>query len=327
MSFKSDLVDIIKQNFDQSKIRYDSDLDAENLAIQYCEMLTRRITSVPREVHFSREIHDSLNALKQKERKDLRKHLVDIRQSVFLIKDHLINGNNINGFMSKNIQVSRSKDWMLWNSGMHHFHLSREFEESGFVKRSDFLLFAIITEESAYFVDVRPHNERHLWVRQNLLEIVHSNWPELMEVSVLRGVDGTNLTDEERQELRRKKIMHAADFDGKAIGPIRGGMALDGSSLQCRWIVTKLFHELDQHQEYFDCCRQNIRSNLEAKGIRLPSKIEFELVLLDSLNISEEIVEHLTGKDCLSRDLCRMGFAIVERTTRMPIAVSLRECT
>ena len=39
---------------------------------------------------------------------------------------------------------------------MHHFHLSRKLKkpESKFVERSDYLLFAIITQEDAFFVDV-----------------------------------------------------------------------------------------------------------------------------------------------------------------------------
>ena len=53
--------------------------------------------------------------------------------------------------------------------------------------------------------------------------------------------------------------------------------------------------------------------------------MEFELVLLDDLNLSDELMDLLRKDQCLSRDLCQMGFAIVEATTRLPIAVSLEE--
>ena len=52
--------------------------------------------------------------------------------------------------------------------------------------------------------------------------------------------------------------------------------------------------------------------------------MEFELVLLDGSNLSDELIDSLREDQCLSRDLCQMGFAVVERTTRSPIVVSIR---
>ena len=62
-----------------------------------------------------------------------------------------------------------------------------------------------------------------------------------------------------------------------------------------------------------------------AKGMEMSGEMEFQLVLLDSLNPSTQLVESLREDDCLSRDLSRMGFAVVEATTGSPIVVSLKE--
>ena len=64
---------------------------------------------------------------------------------------------------------------------------------------------------------------------------------------------------------------------------------------------------------------------MEAKGIKIAEKMEFELVLLDGLDPSNELIDSLKEDQCLSRDLCQMGFAVVEATTRAPIVVSLEE--
>ena len=207
---------------------------------------------------------------------------------------------------------------------MHHFHLSKKVEASGFVKRSDYLLFAIITQENAYFVDVRPHRDPQSlgWVRQELLKIVHSNWPELIESNVLRGVTGDVLTDEQKKELRRKNINHVAELGGNAVAPLGGGQMGDGSSLACRWLAQKLLHEIGRHQAYFDTQPSDLRSALEDKGLEKAGEMEFELVLLDGLNPSDELIDSLREDQCLSRDLCQVGFAVVERTTRLPIVVS-----
>ena len=173
-------------------------------------------------------------------------------------------------------------------------------------------------------MDVRPHPDDPIgWVRQDLLNIVHRNWPELIEPHILGGVKGSVLSDEEKAVLRRKNCNHAPQLGGNAIAPLGGGTMVDGSSTACRWLAQRLLHEIERHQAYFDTQPSDLRSALEDKGITKNGEMEFELVLLDTLNPSDELIASLTEDQCLSRDLCHMGFAVVERTTRSPIVVSL----
>ena len=117
-------------------------------------------------------------------------------RTVFDLRHRLVKGERVTHFLSKGIAEAKSQDGMLWDFGMHHFHLCRRLDPSvGFVERSDYLLFAIIADDAAYFVDVRKHHDpKGLgWVRQDLLRIVHSNWPALIERHELRGVTGDTL--------------------------------------------------------------------------------------------------------------------------------------
>ena len=330
MSFKSDLADIIKQQFVRVGIRYDNNIDLCSLVLRYLEMLNIRVDPISRKVHFSEEIQDSLGILSLKTDEEKQGKAAEAWKTVFLIRGFLAEGKNVNGFLSKGIKFAtgkRSIDGLLWDFGMHHFHLSKNFETSGFVERADYLLFAVITQKDAYFVDVRAHPKQGDlgWVSRDLLKILYSNWPELVESKILRGVSGTELTDEEIQELRRKNCNHVTELGGNAIAPIGGGMMADGSSLSCRVLAMKLLHEIDQHQLYFDSQPQEVRFGLETEGIKISEEMEFDLVLLDGLNPSDNLIDSLRAEQCLSRDLCEMGLAVVERCTRSPIVVSNKE--
>lgn len=326
INFKSDLKNIIEQQFCKAGIQYDKELDINSFAARYLEMINRLIIPVPRRVIFSKEIHNSLGGLTHEVKAEQREKALEAWRTVFYLRQLLVAGENVNGFLSKGIGFAtgkKSADGLLWDFGMHHLHLSREVETSGFVKRSDYLLFAIITGEHTYFVDVRLHRDpQNLgWVRQELFEIAHSNWPELFEPRILRGVKGDRLTDKEKRELRRKNINHVTELGGNAIGPLGGGTAMNVSSMMCRIFAGRLLHELDRHQSYFDSQPQELRSQLEGKKIEVGEKMEFELVLLDELNWSDELIDALREDQCLSRALCEMGFAVVERTTQIPIII------
>ena len=331
MDFRADLVNIIEQQFNEHSIRYRSDGDASYFASGCYEMLTRRIEPTPRRVHFSDELHDSLGKLTRETDAEKREKALEAWRTVFFIRRLLVEGQNVTRFLSEEVAKNLTfSDGLLWDFGMHHFHLSRKLDasESGFVERADYLLLAIVTQEDAFFVDVRLHRDpEHLgWVRQDLLRIVHSNWPELIESKVLRGVvGGSVLTDREIKALRKKNLNHVAQLGNNAIAPIGGGMTTAGSSLLCEWWGSKLLHEIKQHQCYFDTQPVELRARLEAMGVKIAERMEFELVLLDSLNPPAEFVSSLQGERCLSKDLCQMGFAVVEATTRFPIVVLLED--
>lgn len=326
MDFEADLVNIIKQQFDEHSIRYRSDGDASYLVARYYEMLIRRIVPTPRRVHFSDELHDSLGKLTRETDAEKRGKALEAWRTVFFIRRLLVEGQNVTRFLSKSVDKLTFSDGLLWDFGMHHFHLNRKLENSGFVERSDYLLFAVITQEDAFFVDVRPHCDPDVWVRQDLLSIVHSNWPELIESKVLRGIQGGDVqTDQEIKALRKKNLNHVAQLGNNAIAPIGGGMTTAGSSLLCQLWGSKLLHEIKRHQCYFDTQPVELRARLEAMGVKIAERMEFELVLLDSLDPPAEFVSSLQGERCLSKDLCRMGFAVVEATARFPIVVLLED--
>ena len=244
MSFETDLAHIIRCSLDNAGIQYNCSMSTDDLVTRYFEMSTRRISFTRRKVLLSKELQKTLVNLAEEKHTETRKSALEAYSTVSLLRRLLQNGENVLRFLSKNINDLTYSDGLLWDFGMHHFHLCREIGEAGFVRRSDYLLFAIITNEFAYLVDVKPHRdpEKLGWVRQELLKIVYSNWPQLIEKHTLHGVLGETITDEQKKELRRKNVNSATVMENKTLAPIGGGMMSDGSSSLCRLASARLLH-------------------------------------------------------------------------------------
>ena len=319
MTFKSDLTRIIRAWLDQEGIPHDPLIDADTLVTGYLEMLNRRIVSTPREVHFSDEIHDSLGKLRQETRAEQRDKAAEAWTTVFFIRELLTQGHNVNRFLSRRIKDFGKADGLLWDWGMHHLHLNRTIESDAFVERSDYLLFVIVTEDDGYFVDVRTHRKRGNleWVRQDLLRIVHSNWPHLMTGQVLPYATGEALTDEEVKELRRKNANYASAIADEAFLPIGGGTMADGSSAACRVAALRLLSGIAALQDYFDSNHLEVDA-LTSAGID-GERAGLELVPLDSIEQPEEVRQALRDDSSVYGSLVQFGFVIVDAETRRPV--------
>lgn len=328
MDFESDLKGIIKREFETFGIDCNvAKMDVSDLTARYCEMLKRHITPIPRGVYLSDEIRASLEKLEREPDPEQRKRAREARNTTFLLHDLLSKGEDVTRFLSKHVKDAPGgkgiPDKLLWDYGMHHFHLCRERDPktTTFVRRSDYLLLALITQDAAYFVDIRSHRdpEQLLWVRQDLLDIVYSNWPGLIKPYVLRGVQGTTLADEEKKELRRKNVNHAPELGGQAIMPLGGGTTAAGTSTWCRIWADRLLHEIRWHQNCLDTQSDDLQAALEDIGVDTARGVELDLVLLQHLDLTDGVISRLREDHCLSRYLSRMGFAVVERTTGAPI--------
>ncbi len=119
----------------------------------------RRIVPAPRSVYLSNEIHESLGRLLREPNLVQREKATEAWGTVFYIRHFFTEGSPVTPYLSRGRMSSTSKDQLLWDYGLHHFHLSRRLEQSGFVERSDYLLFARVTEVDAFFVDIRPHHD------------------------------------------------------------------------------------------------------------------------------------------------------------------------
>lgn len=226
-------------------------------------------------------------------------------------------------YLTERVNDTEKSDGLLWDYAIQHMHLSRNPGKPGFVERSDWLLFAIVGDRDAFFVDVRPHEdpEKLLWVSQDLLAIVHRNWPELTASREMKGIKGDAITDSEKLELRRKNANLVHKVGDYAIAPLGWGSMADGHSSLCRYLADKLLYELEQQQRRLDEHAEELRAAFVARGLAEDAQIEFKLVRKGDLSVSSDQITKLCSLDGLSRHLWNIGFAIIEGNTCSLIAI------
>ena len=322
MDLLSDFRVAIVSEFRHQGISFPETADLSRSVSRYLEMRIRRIEPVPREVHFSEEIHDSLGNLSRETDPKVRVKALEAWGRVFYLRHLFESGDTVMPFLSREVNNTEPKkpDGLLWDYAMHHLHLSRDDDKSGFVKRSDWLLFAIVADQDVFFIDVRKHKDPERqgfeWVRQDLLDIVHNNWPELTESRLLHGVAGSEVTNAEKLELRQKNANLAHKVGGRVIGPLGFGTMADGHSSLCMFLALRLLHELKQHQRILANSSAELRATFVENGMPEHAEMDFKLVRRTELDIPEDQISKMCSVEGFSRTLWLNGFAVIEIYTR-----------
>lgn len=113
-------------------------------------------------------------------------------------------GFDITPHLSKLIKDVKYKDLLLNDWGIHHLHLSKKFTEDSskkFVDRTKEVLFVKFDQENAYFIQILDHKS---FSDQELVRIMHRNWPEMMKRYRMNGFQLEHpLTNENIHELRK----------------------------------------------------------------------------------------------------------------------------
>lgn len=100
-------------------------------------------------------------------------------------------------------------DFMLYDWGIHHFHLKQG--------RGDGLLFAYLSKTEAFMLGVGTHLdfENPEYVRR-----LDAHWPGI--VPTLSGVTPSNLSVQERRNVRRNHVLATVPINGKCAAPVVG---------------------------------------------------------------------------------------------------------
>ncbi|SMB88776.1 hypothetical protein SAMN00017405_0525 [Desulfonispora thiosulfatigenes DSM 11270] len=247
-------------------------------SLDYHKAMKKLISVHPRKVHYSKEF-----SCPDECKSALNKLIADIE-----------NGKNLLPYMSKQVIKPTKNDGLLNDWNIHHFHLNEEYEKDTiFIKRSDWLLLAFVNEEGIYCLDVYPHKKPYLWSHIKMIEIIHNNWPELIEKNKLKGVVGLTekIDDKSYSVLRKTNSTTLVEIgENKVYGLIGGGYASDGSSIEAvrtsdywyNYIRKIELYILDEYQNFkrqmlpFDSCSMD--KKLEIKLLTLT---EEELILLE----------------------------------------------
>lgn len=141
-----------------------------------------------------------------------------------IVKD-IEEGKPLKKYQSRNLKKITYNDDMLSHWGIQHFHLGKDIEKDGFVKRTGDLLFIFFANQKAYVLGFFSHGD---WCDLDIIETIHQNWPD--ELMHYRGQKkGRVLTAEEYKILRQKNInttivvKDGTEYFGPGMGVMAGG--------------------------------------------------------------------------------------------------------
>ncbi|WP_288878488.1 hypothetical protein [uncultured Megasphaera sp.] len=140
------------------------------------------------------------------------------------------NGEDINPFLSNKRDSVAEPDLLLYDWGVHHFHLTRRYNKKGKPTRSDYLIFAVCTDERMYFIQIYSHKKVAVFAQQEILEIIYKNWPYLLKSFELSGISIDDMSDQERMNIRNKHGLSLTGIFGKPYFSPGGGYMSDGSA-------------------------------------------------------------------------------------------------
>lgn len=188
----------------------------------------------------------------------------ELQNGLDKIRSDISHGNDITPHLSSLVDKLSSKDLMLNEWGVYHFHLGTELK-GDFIKRTGPLLFALVTTECLYAINVYDHGE---WENSDIIEIIHRNWPEVISQYIINGVQLANdVSDSDRKVLRQKNINSFVQVsDGTIYAPMGGGMVSSGHNIQSVIRTDKQHKFLKHLQSSLEGQLINIRPELEKQG-------------------------------------------------------------
>lgn len=199
--------------------------------------------------------------------------------AVDTIKDKAAKGEDLTPHLSKSILDADYNDSLLNDWGIHHFHLVTlpDPKDPRFVERTGPLLFARVTNEHFYLINVMEHGS---WTRKQLIEILHANWPDSLRSHKLHEIPGSHYTEDEIRQFRGHNVQTLIDVsNGTVYAPLGGGYLTSGVSIevvmQCDYLkacISKLEEYVKQNALHL--AEQAYRQQRAAIGPQLHFRLE-----------------------------------------------------
>jgi hypothetical protein len=200
--------------------------DEPQLWYEYFNLHKKTIKQQARKVHLSREFQ-------------CPEHLQSVLTKIITKVEC---GDDLNPHLSKNALCPSEFDDLLYDWGIYHLHMSTKIDQrTGFVRRTGPLVFAMFDNDNAYFINVYSHgkNVAPPWSKQDMMKIIHANWPDAIARHRLPGVvqaypeSARHPTDYAYAALRKSHITTLLEVDeGVAYLFPGGGYTASGHSAE-----------------------------------------------------------------------------------------------
>lgn len=164
------------------------------------------------------------------------------------LQKKVADGEDLRPHLSRGHARLGTLDGLLNEWNVHHLHLGMvpSPRDPSLIERSGPVLFARITSDDFYAINVYTHGD---WEQTSVLESLHRNWPETIKSYRIRGIQGEPLTEEPRRNIRKANMQTATTTaDGTVYMAIGGGVASSGTSAEAVRLADMLWSDAEQLQ-------------------------------------------------------------------------------
>ena len=240
-----------------------SDAEFEEICRRYGDLQTRLIPIRPRRVLVSKEMECPS----------------ELRKGFELLKDRIVQGEDLRPYLSRAVNRFEKPDDLLSDWGIYHLHLGNKVLPDGLMGRTGPLLFARFTADTAFLINIWNHGS---WSRQDIVRILHYNWPETISAYRLVGVSGLELaiSDGDIEKLRGEQINAPVEVEpGIVYVGLGGGITLSR-------VGAKIVRTCDATREHLQSCEEFVHQNLGAfvheaqqHGHSISGDLHFRLIM------------------------------------------------
>jgi hypothetical protein len=255
--FLDDLRRLLLRALDHAGFKVPGQPDVSRLALMYFEVSRRRIKPQPREVLWSTDL--------------LRRQLDDAtRAALEGIAADSRAGLDLNPRQSRFYDQADFTDLLFNDWGLLHLHLRS--------KGARDVLIVAVRDDALYFVDIAV---AHRFNGPELLDVVNTNWPELLADAVnpsVKGLARPQPEPPERKELREAGIMTPVQLsDGTTLMGPGGGYSTAGFGFESRRLADNLLQWTADNERWCKANPERIASVMaKASGVA-PSSLSLQL--------------------------------------------------
>lgn len=242
MTHHTILTEILEDFFYQFGIKYKKH-DREDLMLtRYYNFRLKYIILGKRQIRVSNELSKKISIYPNKD-------------VIFDIFTRTIKGFDINPYQSKEAFNADYHDRLFNDWGIHHLHLSNEKKKPTdyFHTRTGDLIFIRFTDDIAYCLDIKSHNDKNVWSDTDLIRIIQKNWAETIADREVPNVKWSpELNDEEIGILRRKGYLFGVNINNKAYLMLGHGQASSGDNLMAGRMADEVWRWIGKNKHILD---------------------------------------------------------------------------
>lgn len=183
----------------------------------------------------------------------------DVLQGWEMLKKEISDGADLNPRLSRKIENADYKDGLLYDWGVHHFHLGTvsDPKHPRLIQGTACVLLAIVDESDFYPIDFATHEQ---WGNLSILEQAITAFPKRFEQFQVDGVTGIDnpCTGKDIVEMRRRGMNSLVEVAGKVYAPPGMGVTMAGTSIGATI-------ELDHYRQQLVQLENQIKKQYDSK--------------------------------------------------------------